>query len=279
MIIKYVNSSGASIILNQGHYLISSHDLREFKWNATTTNRPSGYGGRVSFSRGVQEKTINVGIRGRTREEFAQRAEALLALTEPDILQNKPGKLYLGSQYLTCFLSTSSQINYYSRRGNWVDKELTIIVTEPFWNTEVTQHFLIGTSDTVEKAKRYTGRYPYRYISEFASRALHSSHYTTSPMIITIYGPVVNPRIVIGGKEYKVTAEIIENQRIIIDQINKTIVAKNPDGQETNLFDYRDKENDVFARLEAGTQHVIYTGEFGFDITVIQQRSEPSWMI
>ena len=42
MIIKYVNSSGASIILNQGHYLVSDHDLRDFAWNRTVTNRPSG---------------------------------------------------------------------------------------------------------------------------------------------------------------------------------------------------------------------------------------------
>lgn len=276
MIIKYVNSSGASIVLNQGHYLISSHDLRDFSWERKVTNRPSGIGGRVTFSRPVQEKRISIGIRG--RELFAKNAAALMALTEPDILNNTPGRLYLGDQYLICFLAVASKVNRYAEKSNWVSKDLTVLVTEPFWNTEVTQHFLIGAPDTVEKAKRYTGRYPYRYITEFASRALHSSHYTTSPMIITIYGPVVNPRIVIGGKEYKVTAEIIENQRIIIDQINKTIVAKNPDGQETNLFDYRDKENDVFARLEAGTQHVIYTGEFGFDITVIQQRSEPSWI-
>ena len=276
MIIKYVNSSGASIVLNQGPYLISSHDLRDFSWERKVTNRPSGVGGRVTFSRPVQEKRISIGIRG--RELFAKNAAALMALTEPDILNNTPGRLYLGDQYLICFLAVASKVNRYAEKSNWVSKDLTVLVTEPFWNTEVTQHFLIGAPDTVEKAKRYTGRYPYRYIAEFASRALHSSHYTTSPMIITIYGPVVNPRIVIGGKEYKVTAEIIENQRIIIDQINKTIVAKNPDGQETNLFDYRDKENDVFARLEAGTQHVIYTGEFGFDITVIQQRSEPSWI-
>ena len=40
MIIKYVNSSGASIILNQGHYLVSSHDLRDFAWDRTITKPP-----------------------------------------------------------------------------------------------------------------------------------------------------------------------------------------------------------------------------------------------
>lgn len=275
MTIKYVNSSGSEIILNSGNYLVSSHDLRDFQWEYKAINRPSGYGGRVSFGRGVQEKHINIGIRG--KNDFSKNAAALMAITEPDILKNKPGKLYLGDQYLTCFLSVASKVNHYSRRGNWVNKEMKIVVIEPFWNTEIIHRFLVGNPDTVDGGKKYLGRYPYRYISEFDSRTLYSNHYTSSPMIITIYGPATNPRIVIGGKEYMLAATIIANQRIIIDQLHKTIVAKNPDGQETNLFDYRDKTNDIFAYIEAGPHDVIYTGEFGFDITVIQQRSEPSW--
>ena len=149
MIIKYVNSNGAEIVLNSGNYLVGANDLRNFAWDYMATNRPSGFGGRVTFSRPVQEKTIIVGIKGNTAVEFNANTSALMALTEPDILNHTPGKLYLGNQYLTCYLATSSAVSVYARRQNWVSKELKIVVTEPFWHVETTQRFLAGAPETV----------------------------------------------------------------------------------------------------------------------------------
>lgn len=275
--IKYINALGASLMLNQGNYLVSTNDLRDFQWDFETYNRPSGFGGRAMFKRGVQSKSITIGIRGTTPNIFQESAARLVALTEPDILNGTPGKLYLGNQYLTCYLAVSSTVNYYARRANWVSKELTIVSVEPFWHEEITHHFMIGSPESVQYGKKYSGRYPYRYISELYSRALYNEHYTPCPMVITIYGAVKDPRLIIGGNEYKVTAEIIQNQRIIIDQLNKTIVAMNPSGATTNLFDARDKEHDIFKPIAPGTQHVIFTGDYAFDITLIYQRSEPTW--
>ena len=278
MTIKYTNSAGATLILNQGKYLVSAHDLRNFAWNYVATNRPSGYGGRVSFNRPVQEKIISIGIRGATAQEFELNAAALHALTEVDILNNTPGKLYLGGQYLTCYLSTSSAVNYHSRRGNWVSKELVIVVTEPFWHMEGTTRFLKGTPSQVVGGKRYSNRYAYRYISDASSGIITNPHYAPSPMIITIYGSAGYPSVTIGNKSYAVGVTIGPEQRIIINQLNKTIVSLTDTGTIQNLFDYRSKVNNIFAYLEPGAQTVIYTGEFTFDVTIITQRSEPSWI-
>lgn len=275
--IKYVNANGHEVILNSGNYTVSENDLRNFVWDYNTYNRPSGFGGRVSFSRGVQEKMLVVGVRAIKTDDFRRYAAELTALTEPDILNETPGKLYIGNQYITCYMSTSSEVQHYARRANWVRKELTVVVVEPFWHEEITQYFMIGQADDVQNGKKYNGRYMYRYISDISSREMMNDHYTASPMIITIYGPVEDPRLIIGGHEYTLTAEIVANQRIIIDQLRGTIVAKNPDGAETNLFDQRSKIHDIFRYIQPGAQHVIYTGAFAFDITIVQQRSEPKW--
>lgn len=278
MTIRYVNSNGTDLTLNSGNYLISAHDLRDFAWEYTASNRPNGYGGRVQFKRPVQEKTINIGIRGSTAAAFEANAAALIALTEVDILNGKPGKLYLGEQYLTCYLSTSSAVNYHSRRGNWVSKSLTIVVTEPFWHIETNQRFLLGAPASVANPKNYTGRYPYRYIASTSSGVLTNSHYAASPIIITIYDAAVNPSVTIGGKIYAVNATIGAGQRIIVNQLERTIVSMTSSGSTTSLFDYRDKTNDIFEYIAPGNNTVIYTGDFTFDITVIQQRSEPTWI-
>lgn len=276
--ITYINSAGASISLNTPPYYVAAHDLRDFSWDYNAISRPNGFGGRVSFSRPVQERTISVGIKGSTPSEFNTNALALAALTEPDIIKNTPGKLYLGGQYLTCYLATSSTVNYHSRRGNWVSKEIKLVVTEPFWQTETTQRFLMGAPESVVGAKRYDGRYDYRYIASTSSGTIVNPHYTSCPMIITIYDAAINPSITIGGKIYAMNASIGDGQRIIIDQVRRTIVSMAADGTTTNLFDYRDKANDIFEHVQPGTQTVIYTGDFTFDISVIQQRSEPSWI-
>lgn len=275
MKIEYFSASSSSIVLNKGNYLVSGHDLRDFEWDYKATNRPSGFGGRVTFSRPVQKKTINIGIRGGA--SFAANAAALLALTEPDILNHTPGKLYLGKQYLICYLAVESKVNHFSRRANWVSKEMTILVTDPFWRTEKTFRFLMGHAEEAENAKRYNLRNPYRYIASASSGMLMNNHYAASPMIITIYDTAVNPSITIGGNIYKVNASIAPTQRIVIDQLQRRIESVSASGDRTNLFDYRDKNNDIFKPVEPGSQHVIYDGSFNFDITVVQQRSEPSW--
>lgn len=275
MKIEYVNSSGASIVLNSGHYLVSGHDLRDFAWERKVSNRPSGFGGRVSFTRPVQEKKISIGIRG--RELFAQNAAALMALTEPDILNNTPGRLYLGDQYLICYLAVESKVNRYAEKSFWVSKDLTVLVVEPFWRTEKTYHFLIGTVEDIENAKRYDLKYDYRYIASASSGSIINDHYAPSQMIITVYGAAENPSITVGGNIYSVQASVSATQRIVIDQLQRRIESVSAAGDKTNLFDYRDKENDIFIPVSSGVQTVIYDGTFDFDITLVQQRSEPKW--
>ena len=278
MDITYYNANGTSISLNTPPYYVAGHDLRNFVWEYNAVNRPNGYGGRVSFSRPVQERIISLGIRGNTPAEFNSNALALMALTEPDILAGTPGKLYLGDQYLTCFLSVSSEVNWHSRRGNWVSKNVKLVVTEPFWHTETTQSFLKGAPEAVLDAKKYDLKYPYRYIASTSSGIITNEHYSSSPMVITIYDAADDPSITIGSNVYAVDATIVDTQRIIIDQLKRTVVSMTAGGTIQNLFDYRDKSNDIFAPIEPGVNTVVYTGDFSFDITIIQQRSEPSWI-
>lgn len=276
MIIMYENAEGRQIVLNRGNFLVSGHDLRNYKWEPLITNRPSGFGGRVTFSRPVHEKQLTIGIRG--GNSFAENASKLIAITEPDILNNTPGRLYFGDHYLICFLATTSEINFHSKRGNWVSKELTVLVAEPYWRYEQTYRFVMGAVEAGEASKRYDHREPYRYIASASSALITNTHYAPSPMIFTIYDAAVNPSITIGTQIYQVQATIGNSQRIVIDQLARTIEAISPSGDRTNLFDYRNKANDIFAPMPPGTHNIIFDGTFSFDVTVVEQRSEPPWI-
>ena len=95
-------------------------------------------------------------------------------------------------------------------------------------------------------------------------------------MIITVYGPA--EPINHGWRQNTASPRPYPLQRIVIDQLQRRIESVTAAGERTNLFDYRDKENDIFLPVEPGVNTVIYDGSFDFDITLVQQRSEPLWI-
>ena len=98
-----------------------------------------------------------------------------------------------------------------------------------------------------------------------------------TPMILTIYGPAVNPTLSIGGNTYKLNTTLAANERAIIDQLHKKIYKIGTTGGRSNLFNVRDKTNDIFRPAPVGMVPVLYNGDYSFDITLVHQRSEPLW--
>ena len=278
MNISYENHLGSTLNLNDGNYFVNANDLRDFAWEFEILGRPSGYGGRIKrFSRHSSEKTLNIAVRG-TKAQFIERMNALHALTEPDVLDNQPGKLWLDGQYVICYMGVSSEINLYSRRGNYLQKEISIIAIEPFWCKDVTQRFISGSGAAASGGKKYDGRYDYRYGSGYNNQTLYNSHYAPCPIILTIYGAVANPSILIDGHEYAVNVTIDAGERLEIDQIKRTIYRISGTGVKTSVFDYRDKSSDIFQAVRPGALQVQFSGTMTFDITMVQQRSEPLWI-
>lgn len=275
--VSYENSQGTVMQLNDGAYFVNANDLRDFVWEYTPLSRPSGLGGKMrSFSRPVLEKTINVGIRG-TSSQFAERMNALHALTEVDILAKTPGKLWYNEQYLICYLGVSSEISTLSERGHFAEKALKIAVVEPFWCKNILQRFLIASETASEGGKKYDGRYAYKYGTSYQNSTLYNTHYAACPMILTMYGPVTNPSIVIGGNTYAITTEIASGERVEVDQIAGTIYKISSSGIRSSIFNLRDKDNNIFANIVPGALTVSWSGDYAFDVTMIQQRSEPLW--
>ena len=276
MNVKYENSMGAVLDLNDGNYFVNANDLRNFEWEYDITGRPSGLGGRVRrFSRQYAEKTLSIAVRGTGGVSYQSRLNALHALTEPDILTTKPGRLWLDGQYLICFLSVTSELTAYSEKKGFAAKELTIVAVEPFWHTEQIYSFSPSTG-SVTGGKKYNLHYPYRFGTGYSNQTLYNSHYAATPMKIAIYGPVTNPEITIGGHLYAVTSVILTGERMEVDQIARTITKIDASGGKYDMFDSRNKVHDIFQYAPAGPSSVLFTG-IKFDVTLIQQRSEPRW--
>jgi hypothetical protein len=278
--IKYQNSKGEAIRLDAEGFYADEGTLRSFVWEYNYTPFPDGSGGAVSrFTRNEMTRTFTVSAHAYSSEQLMALLNRLHNITEYDIRERTPGKLWIDNQYIVCYL-ISSEITSKSRRVHFVTKELNILPTIPFWCMEETKNFLIGGNSTVSSdAKRYNGRYPTRYGTGYSQAMLDNTvgNWQT-PMIITIYGAAVDPSINIGSHLYTLNTTLQANERAVIDQLNKKIYKIGTTGLKTNLFNSRDKTTYIFQYAPVGMVPVFYNGDYSFDITLVHQRSEPLWI-
>ncbi len=274
--IYYENHKGERVDLDSGGIRIVEENVRDYAWNYTVTNRPSGLGGRVKqFTRPVSTREMTVVSRGNSRAACISQLNALHALTETDMVENANGLLWWDGQYIKCFLSTASEITEWKKGFHYAKKKLTALLIEPYWVVESRQKFT-PEPETMQNGKRYPLRFPYRYGTGYSNKILYNSHYSEAPMIITIFGAVTDPAITIGGNLYEVVCTLLANERIEIDQVGRKITKIDASGHTYNMFNARNKASDIFTPCPAGSIPVQFSG-LTFDITLIQQRSEPIW--
>lgn len=278
MNVRYVNHEGSEFILNgDGYTSTNVNALRAYEWSFNSVNRPSGYGGKASgFARHPVTRELNVGIRSFRDADMKALANRLHAITEADIMAEQPGKLYIGNQYIVCYLAVSSSVDQYTEK-NFLRKKLKVRIEEPYWCSETTAIFnTVTTIDTT--GKKFDLRLPYRYGSGYASSSINNSHFAPCQAIITFYGPIANPSVQIAGNIYNVDVTLTATERLVIDQLKHRIYKVSSTGAQTNVFNARNKEHDAFAAIPVGQSPVVYSGAFKFTVTLVQQRSEPQWI-
>ena len=92
-----------------------------------------------------------------------------------------------------------------------------------------------------------------------------------------IFGPCIDPRITINGHVYQVFDTVEKGEYITINSINMTIIKNRNNGTTANLWDYQAKEESVFSPIPGNVISVNWSGTFGFDLTLFEERSEPAW--
>ena len=123
--------------------------------------------------------------------------------------------------------------------------------------------------------------YPYDYNFDYAlplkGQDITCDSVGENAFQIRIYGEAVNPSIIIGEHTYTINGTVGSGETLLIDSLARTITLTKADLQKVNFFDKRSRESYIFQPIPSGTQPVRWSGNFGFDLTVIEERSEPKW--
>ena len=174
----------------------------------------------------------------------------------------------------------------YKRNHRWteiaVPKDIIssaskIVTDHPFWIHEVSRSFQqIISGDDPEGHLDYEYDFNYDYTMPYGSDLIWTvDHFAPCEFLLTVFGPVTDPMILINGHPYQVYTSLDENDYMQINSRNNTIVKYRSDGVRQDIYDSRAKQQSVFDLIAPGNIRVVWPGSFGFDLKLYCERSEP----
>lgn len=293
--IRYINGYGEELIFGADGLYINENDLRDWEWSYETTH------GRVcNFSRKPITRKLPIKVWAETPGQAAGLKNMLHDVAHVDINAGTPGRLYVGDCYLECYLIASSKSKYLSSACT-TDINMTVAADRAVWYKEVETWFgervglasavvdnaivgyavvgSDGSEETVDAGPAdYPRTYPYGYPNQtiVGDDPVQNDFVVPCDWKIVIQGPAVNPAIEIGGEVHRVLYSVGEGETIEIDSRSRTITARKTTG-DVNIFRYRDKDADIFAKIRPGSHAVAWNGDYIFTVTLYGERSEPLW--
>lgn len=271
MDIYYENSRGEKLLLLKPPYCLQTGTIFDYSWGYSST------GTRLSgFEKEIEERTLLLSILNYGKDEYYDAVNHFSETTEYDVLNKKPGKLYVGGAYLQCYVITSTKTEWENDIA-LLDNELTLVTEYPFWISENSYQFFSYEEIMSSDNKRYPGRYPYRYANGLSNAYIQNPHFADSNFLLRIYGPVANPQVTIGGTPYLVNIVLEEGERLEIDSRAETVVKIMNNGTQESAFHNRQKGRAFFQKIPPGRQSVTWPGTFDWDLVIYEERSEPKW--
>ena len=276
MIIRYVNSEGAEVILNKEPYKVIMSDLTDYDSVEVERN------GKIAcFTKEITERDLNIDIISNSKEATQELCNKLNEVFEKDIYNDVAGKIYINDYYMRCFIKSCKK----SKRGNGVIRsyEYTLITDYPFWIKETPYQYLpenpISGGDSILTEGVMFPEFQFDFFRAKGDEILYNPSFADSNFILAIYGFVENPQIAIAGHPYRVETTIYEGERLVIDSLTHTVQKIGRLGEITNLYNARDKHYSVFKKIPPGMNTFQWSGGFGVDITLFDERSEPKWSL
>ncbi len=266
-ILKYKNHLGETIDFDGKNYFTNSVIMRDYAWNYE-----SDFNKIKSFNSScITTKTLTVSIHTDNADKYG-RFNSFFEIFEKDVLAKIPGKFYFGDFYYTGYVISSVKKEFISSQ-NLLTLDLTIASDK---NTWIHENFYSYSKNQLISGHGYTFKYPYRYSSSNLKTFLNTA-LVDSDFKLIIYGACLNPVIYIGGHKYSIATGVENEEYLEIDSREKTIYKVQPDGMRTNAINYRDRDNYIFKKIPSGVVPISWDNNFGFDITIYDERSEPLW--
>lgn len=270
--LKYKNHVNEVFEFGKDGIFVDMNELHDYEW--TVTNK----GNRIAaLNREITKRKLPLVIICGTEAEGVAARNRLMEVVEKDVLAMQHGRIILGDYYFRCFV-TKSQKKKYLTTKRWMEVTLTLTSDFPFWVRETTHVFRKLEEDgSGGKNLDFSFDHPFDYFSGMGNRTMTNTDFAGTNFKMIVYGPCVDPAVYVNGHLYQVTCELTAGEYLTIDSISKKISKTSIDGTTTNLFSKRNRDSYIFEPIQPGENTVSWEGDFGIDIILLEERSEPKW--
>ena len=269
--LKYKNHVNEVFDFGKDGIFVNMNDLHDYEWTVTKK------GGRIAaLDRDITKRQLPVIIICDTEVKGVAARNKLMEVVEKDVLAMKHGRIIIGDYYFKCFVTKSQKKNYLTTK-RWMEVTLTLTTDFPYWVKETTFSFLKANESGESGGKNLDFSFDYPFDFRSSATELVNTGFVGTDFRMVIYGACSNPKVRISGHLYQVDCEVGEGEYLTIDSVSKKIFLTASDGTTTNMFHLRNRESYIFEKIPPGINSVILEGDFGADITLFEERSEPKW--
>lgn len=259
MIAYYKNSRGETINFMRFPYRTVEADWFDASWEEEN----GGY-----------ETKMSIDVFG-DRAEFKNNMESLYQIIAVDAEEDTYGRLYVNDTFLRCRIKTSEKSGW----KGYIYSEVELIFTAPVlsWVREKRKSFAVR-QNTTSNGLNFPFNFPFNFASSQKGQASWKiEHPAPSEFQMIVYGPCVNPRVLIDGYPYEVFTTLDVGDYMIIDSQSDTVYKYLSNGTIQNLFHNRGLEYSIFEKIPSGLLNINWSGDFGFDLTLFLERREAAW--
>lgn len=269
--LKYKNHMNEVFEFGKDGIFVDMNDLHDYEWTVTTK------GSRIAaLDRSISKRKLPVTIICDTEEKGIAARNKLMEVVEKDVLAMQHGRIIIGNYYFKCFVTQSQKKNYLTSK-RWMELTLTLTSDFPYWVKETTHTFRNIAEEGGGKNLDFAFDHPYDYFSGMGTKDLNNSDFVGTNFRMVIYGACSHPAVYVSGHLYEVNCEVGANEHLTIDSVEKKVYITGNDGTVTNVFNLRNRDSYIFKKIPPGRNIVAWEGDFGVDITLLEERSEPKW--
>lgn len=270
--LKYKNHMNEVFEFGKDGIFVDMNDLHDYEWTVTKK------GNRIaSLDRAISKRKLPITIICETEEQGIAARNKLLEVTEKDVLALQHGQVILGGYYFRCFVTKSAKSNYLTTK-RYMTVTLTLTSDFPYWVKEETFGFRkLGELNDGGQDLDFHFDYPFDYFSGMSSEGLSNAGFVGTNFRMIIYGACSDPAVYVSGHLYQVSCEVGANEYLTIDSVAKKVYITANDGTVTNVFNLRNRDSYIFEKIQPGQNTVTWDGDFGIDVILLEERSEPKW--
>lgn len=273
--LTYTCGTGEVFDLMQTGVRVLSGDLHT--WERSPVENELIYGSSITaVGKAAVTYTVQLILGGPAadREDFLNNLHRAL---EYDMAQNVPGTLRCGDWEIGAF-GVSSATTPNSSNSKTLNT-IGFFCPSPFWTKTDN---LVVSEETASHAVDEDLDFAFDFEFDFTGAQSRMTEFTIeslipSDFIMRIYGPIADPVVRINGHIYEVDIEIESNAYVEINSAKRTVIKKQRNGLDVNVFYARRKDISVFEQIPGGKIRVLRNGLYRVEIDVLRKRDEPEW--